>query len=122
LAARLGITREVWPEWFEEAYKCKQCQLSADTHDGFGNCFYCNTEPVVATYHCTLPDPASDDPRAAAWEPWLMRALDWRVRVFYWPGCTPEWSADEGHNHLYAATPTAALYAAWLAKEGQPND
>ena len=105
-AARLGVTRDVFPEWFVCA------------RNVFAN-------GVVEDWICTLPPPDSDDPRACLWEPALIRALGWRHRVVVLQGSnTAKYGTtlDAGWHDWpkeWFATPTAALAAAFDAKEAK---
>jgi hypothetical protein len=113
LAARLGITRDVFPELFGK--HCTTC----DRRWGISvaACPKCHTAASIKEA-CYLPDPASDDPRAVLWEPFLMQALDW-PRINSFPATYPEEPNCLTYNGLpYAGpTPTAALYAALEAKD-----
>lgn len=114
-ALALGITPELYPEF----WRCTHCQRSC------ARCICGGTSGHV----CTLPDPDSDDPTACLWEPFLMRALPngFYLRQATWAGevapngwvvLGPSWFYEDAQEVIgTGATPTAALYAAWLAKE-----
>lgn len=109
LAIDLGITREAWPEYWGDA--CEEC------YRYYGHDKDCRGEYVE---FCDLPAPDSDDPRAVAWEPFLMRAMGWPT--VYHIDSTGVWAASVlVYGAFYDSTPTAALYAAYKAKrEVQP--
>lgn len=98
LAAQVGITREVFPEFFG----CQRCRLSIPNEHECGYCLENGSQPIA----CNLPDPMSDDPRAVLWEPFFMRALGWHVSAKIVVVCL-------GNKGDFTAT----LYAAQKAKE-----
>jgi len=94
-AARLGVTPNEFPEFFDRDWD-EDRQRWLD-------------------WRCTLPPPYSDDPRACLWEPFLMRALGWPV-ILYWTDGFNVKKRGLDESIVYP-TPTAALAAAYDAKE-----
>lgn len=106
-AARLGVTREVFPEWF------------VCTRNVFAN-------GVVEDWICNLPSPDSDDPRACLWFYFLWMACGCpEVHPEHGGGFVvgrTQWINSEESEWLRiasGATPTAALAAAFDAKEAK---
>jgi hypothetical protein len=129
LALRVGITQEKFPEFWDA--KCPECGKTE--HDpagwyepdtgGAGCNFLCcgDFEGPPQEWVCNLPDPASDDPRAVLWESFLMRALGWPLVYL---ANDKRWRVANEIKSLTrmtilgaGATPTAALLAAYQAKE-----
>lgn len=125
LATRLGIT----PEKYPHLWKCGWCKtiLGNGRHGRFCNCLAPHMEGHKE--FTILPDPDSDDPTACLWEPFLMRALPngFYLRQATWAGevapnewvvLGPSWFYEDAQEVIgTGATPTAALYAAWLARD-----
>lgn len=102
-AARLGVTRDVFPEWFVCA------------RNVFAN-------GVVEDWICTLPSPDSDDPRACLWFYFLWMALGCPTICVYTFGDTNKTTEYKVNDQIHATwqpTPTAALAAAFDAKEAK---
>lgn len=102
LAKKLGITREVFPELWK-ARRERVC-----------------INHVSEIPYCTLLMPDSTDPRACLWEPFLMRALQshgwWPVVSLNGTQADSRVAIDDEAD-FYGATPTAALFSAWLAQQ-----
>ena len=127
-AARLGVTREDWPEYYESKCSfCGQWDSNCSTACNISN-EGCRFSHDTAEHRCTLPSPYSDDPRACAWEPFLMRALEqgyylvnkgrdhngadgWEVRGPWY------FRLELQERFKTTPTPTSALAAAFDAKE-----
>lgn len=127
LALRLGITREVYPEWFDA--KCPICGKTehdpagwyeADTGAAGCNFLCCGDfEGPPEEWRCTLPSPLSDDPRACLWDGFLMDEHYWKYLQSWCDELTGQFvvSYDNDGPSFFAKTFTAALYAAYQAKE-----
>jgi hypothetical protein len=128
LAARLGVTREDFPEWFEARKDCLRCGTS-DCGVWRVRCLECGFDgtpegqPWYSSHYyvCTLPDPRHPtDPRAKCWEPFLMRALGWPTICTYTDtNLRTEYKVNDRMGATWEPTPTAALAAAYDAKEAK---
>ncbi len=118
LAARLGITRELYAEWFwQHCPKCDSPKLLQHSFTKEVACKNCNSDfmkPETVVWRCTLPSPLSDDPRARLWNDFFMEALGWPHVYQFGEAWAVE---DAGRRRWIMDTRTQALYAAFLAKE-----
>jgi hypothetical protein len=112
LAARLGVTREDFPEWFGR--HCTACDRRWGV--SVNSCPRCHERKFIVD-RCTLPDPRDpDDSRTQCWIPFLIRALCDDAE----PVMDEYFQVLRSWPELIKEKPlTAALYAAYDAKEAK---